>query len=107
MTHAQDIQARAAGPHRSVSHSLNNSELGTSPVNTFNSPPSSWTGGLPRRSAPKLLKPFNTSDIKILLLENVNQAGRDILTGQGYQVEAIKTSLAEDQLIEKIRSVSF
>lgn len=60
---------------------------------------------LPRKSVPKILKPFNTQDIKILLLENVNQTGRDILTGQGYQVEALKTSLPEDQLIEKIREV--
>jgi D-3-phosphoglycerate dehydrogenase len=49
------------------------------------------------------LKPFDTQDIKILLLENVNQSGRDILASQGYQVEALKTSLPEDQLIEKIR----
>ncbi|KAK2069600.1 hypothetical protein P8C59_004162 [Phyllachora maydis] len=53
----------------------------------------------------KQLKPFNTGDIRILLLENVNQSGREILTSQGYQVEALKTSLPEDQLIEKIRDV--
>lgn len=58
-----------------------------------------------QRGAPKQLKPFNTQDIKILLLENVNTAGQEILRGQGYQVEALKTSLPEDQLIEKIRYV--
>lgn len=112
MTPAQDIQGRpSAEPQRSVSHSwdqqhssLNhNSGLSTSPLATFQSPSSSWGGALPRRSAPKQLKPFNTQDIKILLLENVNQTGRDILTKQGYQVEFLKTSLPEDQLIEKIR----
>ena len=51
----------------------------------------------------KPLKPFATEDIKILLLENVNQTGRDILTAQGYQVEALKSSLPEDELISKIR----
>jgi D-3-phosphoglycerate dehydrogenase len=56
-------------------------------------------------TAPKQLKPFDTQDIKILLLENVNQSGRDILTSQGYQVEALKTSLPEAELIEKIRNV--
>jgi D-3-phosphoglycerate dehydrogenase len=61
------------------------------------------SSGLPHRAAAKQLKPFNTGDIKILLLENVNQTGRDILTAQGYQVEFLKTSLPEDQLIEKIR----
>jgi len=54
---------------------------------------------------PKQLKPFREQDIKILLLENVNQTGRDILKGQGYQVEFLKSSLPEDQLIEKIKCV--
>jgi hypothetical protein len=51
----------------------------------------------------KLLKPFKEEDIKILLLENVNQTGKDILSQQGYQVESLKSSLPEDQLIEKIK----
>ncbi|KAI0123512.1 D-3-phosphoglycerate dehydrogenase [Xylariales sp. AK1849] len=76
-----------------------------SPTATFYSPPSSLGGALPRQAVPKQLKPFKTQDIKILLLENVNQSGRDILTAQGYQVEALKTSLPEDQLIERIRDV--
>lgn len=49
------------------------------------------------------LTPFNTGDIKILLLENVNQSGVDILKEQGYQVETMKSSLGEDDLIAKIR----
>jgi D-3-phosphoglycerate dehydrogenase len=53
----------------------------------------------------KQLKPFNTKEIKVLLLENVNVAGIEILKKQGYQVEAIKSSLPEDELIEKIRDV--
>lgn len=72
----------------------------------MHSPPSSHSfaaGGLASRIKPKQLKPFNTTDIKILMLENVNQSGRDILTQQGYQVEFLKTSLPEDQLIQKIR----
>lgn len=61
-------------------------------------------GSLQRtRTAPKNLKPFDSQDIKILLLENVNQSGKDILSAQGYQVESLKSSLPEDQLIEKIR----
>ncbi|TLS25378.1 hypothetical protein PpBr36_07398 [Pyricularia pennisetigena] len=86
--------------------------VSTSPSATFSPPPSSTSvsfgalahGRTPRGTA-KQLKPFNTTDIKILLLENVNQSGQDILREQGYQVEAHKTSLPEDQLIEKIRSV--
>lgn len=53
----------------------------------------------------KPLKPFNTEDIKILLLENVNQTAIDIFNGQGYQVEFYKTSLPEEELIEKIQTV--
>lgn len=41
----------------------------------------------------------------MLLLENVNKMGVDILEEQGYQVEALKSSLGEDDLIEKIREV--
>lgn len=52
---------------------------------------------------PKQLKPFKQADVKVLLLENVNQTGQDILKDQGYQVEALKSSLPEDQLIEKIK----
>jgi D-3-phosphoglycerate dehydrogenase len=105
MSSARDINAGVPIAHRRVSISQN---LSTSPTATFQSPPASFpasfgTGLPPRKSVPKVLKPFNTQDIKILLLENVNQTGRDILTGQGYQVEALKTSLPEDQLIEKIR----
>ncbi|KAK1657595.1 D-isomer specific 2-hydroxyacid dehydrogenase [Colletotrichum godetiae] len=106
MSSAQDITgASAHGRQLEVSASLG---LSTSPTATFTSPPSSFARAGPalaQRPAPKLLKPFNTQDIKILLLENVNQTGKDILTEQGYQVEALKTSLPEDQLIEKIRDV--
>ena len=54
---------------------------------------------------PKKLQPFREQDIKILLLENVNKTGQDMLREQGYQVEALKSSLPEDELIEKIKDV--
>lgn len=53
----------------------------------------------------KPLKPFIKGDIKILLLENVNKTAIDILKNQGYQVEFHKTSLPEEELIEKIKDV--
>ena len=99
-----NIQANIPTRTRTVSHSWDQN-LSTSPTATFQSPPSSWGGALAQRGAPKHLKPFNTQDIKILLLENVNTSGQEILKGQGYQVEALKTSLPEEQLIEKIRYV--
>ncbi|KAI5862837.1 hypothetical protein GGS23DRAFT_569679 [Durotheca rogersii] len=99
MSQAQDISGALK---TELHHRL---EVSTSPSAVqFYSPPSSFGGG-PRRGQPKHLKPFNTQDIKILLLENVNQSGRDVLTSQGYQVEFLKASLPEDQLIEKIRDV--
>lgn len=82
-----------------VSNSLS---LSTSPTYTFHSPSASFAGAA-RQAAAKQLKPFNTQDVKVLLLENVNQTGRDILKEQGYQVEFYKSSLPEDELIEKIR----
>lgn len=107
MTPSQDIQGGLPVLGRAVSHSWDQQNyLSTSPTAVFHSPPLSLGGSMPKHGAPKLLKPFNTQDIKILLLENVNQTGRDILEGQGYQVEALKTSLPEDQLIEKIRLVT-
>lgn len=105
MATARDISNPSS--HRTVSFS-NSNNLSVSPSATFHSPPTSsfnMSGQLPHRAAPKQLKPFNTEDIKILLLENVNQTGQDILKAQGYQVEFLKTSLPEDQLIEKIRDV--
>lgn len=50
------------------------------------------------------LVPFNAENIKVLLLENVNQSGLDILKEQGYQVETLKSSLSEDELVQKLRS---
>lgn len=59
--------------------------------------------------------PFHTSNppfqshghetLNVLLLENINDSGIQLLVAQGYYVEAIKTSLPEAQLIEKIRLV--
>lgn len=101
---ARDISFTTNGQSREVSTSLGQS---TSPTATFHSPPSSYGGVQFSRTTTggfaKQLKPFATRDIKILLLENVNQTGRDILAKQGYQVEFVKSSLGEDELIQKIR----
>ncbi|KAM0721061.1 hypothetical protein Q7P37_003347 [Cladosporium fusiforme] len=86
-----------------VSNSFGANEVSTSPNATFHSPVNSF--GAMRKPSAKQLKPFNTQDIKVLLLENVNETGQNILRGQKYQVEALKSSLPEDQLIEKIKDV--
>ncbi|KAL8649886.1 MAG: hypothetical protein Q9210_004141 [Variospora velana] len=82
--------------------------LSTSPSATLNSSfaskdASSWQRGA--TSAAKQLKPFATEDIRILLLENVNKTGQKVLEAQGYQVDCLKTSLPEDELIQRIRDV--
>lgn len=91
---------------REVSKSLNISDSPTfrSASSSFSQPQRLGTiTAAARGGQPKQLKPFATEDIKILLLENVNQTGQDILREQGYQVEFHKSSLPEDELIEKIR----
>lgn len=103
MTPAQDIVVpRIDKVSRSVSNSWQNG-LSTSPTLTFHSP-NAYFPAL-TRTATKNLKPFATQDVKVLLLENVNKTGQDILRQQGYQVESLKTSLPEDQLIQKIQDV--
>jgi D-3-phosphoglycerate dehydrogenase len=106
MTSARDIQPRAADLARAVTSSLS---LSTSPeYNRFHSPQDARHGSYSSGSfatATKQLKPFDTKDIKVLLLENVNATGVDILKGQGYQVEALKASLPEDELVAKIKDV--
>ena len=90
MVFPQDIRGAGFGITRTVSSSLSVS-------------PRSFNYHSPQTAFPKQLKPFATEDIKVLLLENINQTGHDGLAQQGYQVEVLKTSLPEDQLIEKIR----
>jgi len=43
--------------------------------------------------------------IKILLLENVHPDAFEKLTGDGFSVETVKTSLSEDDLIKKLEGV--
>lgn len=117
MSAAQDIPI-ANKVSRSMSNAWNDAILSTSPTLAFHSPPASrdFVGSYGtssslgksnalHRTQTKNLKPFVSNDVKVLLLENVNQTGQDILRKQGYQVEAVKSSLPEDQLIEKIRDV--
>ena len=103
VTEGIDIEPASTDLARRVSSSLG---LSTSPPG-FHTPP--WTKSGPHLtraatgSLAKQLKPFATEDIKILLLENVNVTGRDLLESQGYQVTHLKSALPEDELIEKIR----
>lgn len=50
--------------------------------------------------------PFNSKDMKILLLEGVSPKGVQILENSGYQVEYHAKALDESVLIEKIKDAS-
>lgn len=83
--------------------------VGASPGAVSTSPTQSFMNNIPNRlnaaKQQKVLKPFSTGDIKILLLENVNQTAIDNFTNQGYQVDFHKGALPEEELIEKIKDV--
>ncbi|CAD0089805.1 unnamed protein product [Aureobasidium vineae] len=101
MSAAQNIPIRQRDDPSAVTNSFDPS---TSPTQTHISPSASFSHRSNSQSvSAKQLKPFNTQDVKVLLLENINVTGQDILRQQGYQVEALKASLPEDQLIEKIK----
>lgn len=105
---AQDIPARngSAGNIDTLARTVSNSfDLSTSPTATFHSPSHTNSFGAQTKPSYKQLKPFHTEDVKVLLLENVNKTGQTVLKQQGYQVEVLKGSLPEDQLIEKIKDV--
>lgn len=107
-TAAQNIPARTNGNGVHADNELqrvvsNSRDYSTSPVAQFSY--SSSHGGRAPPPSGKALKPFHTGDIKVLLLENVNQTGQTILKQEGYQLEALKSSLPEDELIEKIRDI--
>ncbi|WBW75329.1 D-3 phosphoglycerate dehydrogenase Ser3 [Schizosaccharomyces osmophilus] len=91
-------------PRQTVDESMN--QLSLSPPDK----PSFLTGtvrapGSYSQPPKRALKPFASEDIKILLLENVNQSALGNLKEQGYQVEFLKSSLSEDELVEKIKGV--
>ncbi|KAI9266702.1 hypothetical protein BDA99DRAFT_546616 [Phascolomyces articulosus] len=54
---------------------------------------------------PKTLKPFNTSKIKVLLLEDVNPTAINTFKEQGYQVETCAKTFVGQELIDKLRDV--
>ncbi|KAL7268953.1 D-3-phosphoglycerate dehydrogenase 2 [Rhizina undulata] len=102
MTGAREIEVNSG----LSAHFANALSLSASPSSAFQSPVGSYGTRMSQAFASsKRLKPFAAEDVRILLLENVNQAARDILAKQGYQVEFYKSSLPEDELIEKIRGV--
>lgn len=102
MSAAQNI------PTRNRDGAVTNSfDPSTSPTQAFTSPSQSFSHRANSQNvSAKQLKPFNTQDVKVLLLENINVTGQDILREQGYQVEALKASIPEHELIEKIKYVT-
>ncbi|KAI8977356.1 hypothetical protein BDF20DRAFT_874324 [Mycotypha africana] len=68
-------------------------------------PESRTRGSSFTQSKPKVLRPFDTTEVKILLLENVNLTAVEAFKKQGYQVETYAKALVGDELIEKIKDV--
>jgi D-3-phosphoglycerate dehydrogenase / 2-oxoglutarate reductase len=48
---------------------------------------------------------YPKEDIKVLLLENVHQSAHTLLHGEGFQVEAVKAALSDDELKKKLQDV--
>ena len=48
---------------------------------------------------------FPKDQIKILLLENIHPSAQELFRGQGFQLEVLKTALAEDELARRIEDV--
>lgn len=73
------------------------------------SPTESFMNALPRRihvlPEQNKIKPFSKGDIKILLLENINNQAIVSFRDQGYQVESYRDALPESVLVDKIRDV--
>ncbi|SNX82621.1 probable 3-phosphoglycerate dehydrogenase [Melanopsichium pennsylvanicum] len=74
----------------------------TSPPASFSPPRARSTSQSVPLSAPRLLTPFDTGDIKILLLENVSQGAIKMLKEQGYQVDFQTRAWSEEELIQNI-----
>ncbi|WFD25162.1 hypothetical protein MNAN1_000128 [Malassezia nana] len=53
-------------------------------------------------NAPRILQPFNTDSIRILLLENVSQGAVKMLREQGFEVDFFTGAWSEEELISKI-----
>lgn len=67
--------------------------------------PRSFARRMSANQGERHLKPFESGDIKVLLLENINQSAVQILMEKGYQVEQLESSLPEEELIERIKNV--
>lgn len=49
---------------------------------------------------------YPKSRIKVLLLENIHPIGENLLREEGYQVEVVSSAMTEEELCEKIKTVS-
>jgi D-3-phosphoglycerate dehydrogenase len=68
---------------------------------------STSNGPLPQQG--KALNPFplHSSIMKILLLENISQGAKKMLSDVGFEVEEVKGALGEDEVIAKLNSGKF
>jgi D-3-phosphoglycerate dehydrogenase len=48
---------------------------------------------------------FPKDQIKVLLVENIHPSAIELITGEGFQLETLKTALSEDELVRRIENV--
>ena len=56
----------------------------------------------PAIRAPRLLRPIDKDEIRILLLENISQGAVDAFRQQGFQVDHYIKAWSEDELVQHI-----
>jgi D-3-phosphoglycerate dehydrogenase len=92
----------------------NTIQVSTSPTNSYkaasplsaHSPPwntiSLASTGAGAIRQPRVLHPFATGELKLLLLENISQEAVATFKAQGYQVDWFPKAWGENELVEKI-----
>jgi D-3-phosphoglycerate dehydrogenase len=48
---------------------------------------------------------MSVRDLSVLLLENIHASGREVLTQEGYRVDALPSALKESELLDRVRDV--
>lgn len=58
------------------------------------------------QTKPKVLRPFNTNEVKILLLENINETAIKAFKKQGYQVNKyIDFIIKETNVLNRLKHI--
>ncbi|KZO98395.1 hypothetical protein CALVIDRAFT_596916 [Calocera viscosa TUFC12733] len=95
-------------PTRSPSNSFSKPYSPTNPYGSGGitySPPGGYfagTGSVASGRPEKVLHPFATGELRLLLLENINQGAVQSFKDEGFQVDFHTRAFSEDELLDKI-----